>query len=162
MPGDDYQYVEGQNDNAWRSYTNEIKLLTHAIGSFRKIPTQVNNVAMCRILKVLSFSQLTDLYGDIPYSQAGLAFYEGVFHPVFDTQQSIYADMLKELDEAASSMKPVAKYGQMLIYQCRRCGEMEEICLLPDASTGHACIQCRCGHATNMWQSHRRWSCYQQ
>ncbi len=109
MPGDDYQYDQGQNDNAWRSYSNEIKLLTHVIGIISEDPDQVNNLAMCRILKVLSFSQLTDLYGDIPYSEAGLGFFEGTFHPKYDTQQSIYADMLNELDEAAASMTESAE-----------------------------------------------------
>jgi len=109
MPGDDYQYEQGQNDNAWRSYTNEIKLLTHVIGLLSEDPAQVNNLAMCRILKVLSFSQLTDLYGDIPYSQAGKAYFEGTFHPIFDTQQSIYTDMLNELDEAAGSFNAGAE-----------------------------------------------------
>lgn len=104
MPGDDYFYDPGANDNLWRSYTNEIKMLTHVIETLKDDPEQVNNVAMSRILKVLSFSQLTDAYGDIPYSEAGMAFFEGIFIPQFDPQQEIYADMLNELDEAAAAL----------------------------------------------------------
>jgi hypothetical protein len=42
------------------------------------------------VLKALLFSNLTDLYGDIPYTQALLGKSQGVVFPAYDTQEQIY------------------------------------------------------------------------
>lgn len=57
-----------------------------------------NQIAVCRILKAYTYHNLTDIWGDIPYSQA-LAGSENV-SPIYDTQEQIYAGLLAELDEA--------------------------------------------------------------
>ncbi len=46
--------------------------------------------------------RLTDLYGDIPYTEAGLDVTNST--PVYDTQQSIYADFVSELTNAANNI----------------------------------------------------------
>jgi len=51
--------------------------------------------------RVLMFSFMTDLYGDVYYSQA-LKGREGILYPVYDKQSDIYAGLLTELDEAAA------------------------------------------------------------
>lgn len=55
-----------------------------------------------RILRVLLFQRLTDLYGRIPYMEAEKAS-EGVFFPKYDKQKAIYTDLLKELEEATAA-----------------------------------------------------------
>ncbi|MBD0833323.1 SusD/RagB family nutrient-binding outer membrane lipoprotein [Aestuariibaculum sediminum] len=65
-------------------------------------PTAAADLAIARIQKVLIFSRLTDLYGDIPYSEAGKGFLEGIRFPKYDKQSDIYADMLQTLEEAAT------------------------------------------------------------
>ena len=50
--------------------------------------------AIVSILKVMVFQRLTDLYGDVPYSEAGKAVTEGILYPKYDKQSDIYADML--------------------------------------------------------------------
>ncbi|MFN3849829.1 MAG: SusD/RagB family nutrient-binding outer membrane lipoprotein [Spirosomataceae bacterium] len=57
-----------------------------------------NQIAVSRILKAYTFMWMTDRWGDIPYSQA-LKGKEN-FSPAFDSQQSIYNDLFKELKEA--------------------------------------------------------------
>jgi hypothetical protein len=57
-----------------------------------------NQLAVARILKAYFFWYLTDLYGDIPYSTALKG--NQVLQPSFDTQESIYTDLFKELTEA--------------------------------------------------------------
>jgi hypothetical protein len=47
------------------------------------------------------FHRLTDLYGDIPYFDAGKGL-DGQFQPKYDLQSDIYPDMLKELEESAN------------------------------------------------------------
>ncbi len=60
--------------------------------------------AITRIMRVFVFHRLTDLYGDIPYSEAGKAVIKGVLTPKYDAQKDIYADMLKELDESVKDL----------------------------------------------------------
>ncbi len=46
--------------------------------------------AVADILRVYSYSILTDMYGDIPYSAAVKGSTEGILQPKYDTQDSIY------------------------------------------------------------------------
>ena len=57
-----------------------------------------NQIATARILKAYIYWVMTDQYGDIPYSEA----LKGEGNTKFDTQQSIYMDLFKELKEAAA------------------------------------------------------------
>ena len=63
----------------------------------------VNYEAIAMVMKVWVFANLTDLYGDVPYSEA-LKGVEGVLYPKYDAQRSIYADMVQSLKEAAAKM----------------------------------------------------------
>ncbi len=67
-------------------------------------PQYRNLHQMARIMKAMIFEQLTDLYGDIPYFQAGLGYYDRIYTPVYDKQQVIYADLLKEVSQATDSL----------------------------------------------------------
>lgn len=58
--------------------------------------SNANQISTARILKAYAFWTLTDRWGDIPYSEA----LSGNPLPKYDTQESIYADLLKELKEA--------------------------------------------------------------
>ena len=67
--------------------------------------TQYRNLhQMARIMKAMIFEQLTDLYGDIPYFQAGLGYYDRIYNPAYDKQQVIYTDLLKEVSQATDSL----------------------------------------------------------
>jgi Starch-binding associating with outer membrane len=82
--------------------------LVDVVYNTRNDPAQVNLFNIARIFKVYLFQRLTDMYGDIPYSQAGLGYISGIQEPVFDKQQAIYKDMLAQLDSAAAALNPSA------------------------------------------------------
>lgn len=50
-------------------------------------------------MKVMFMQNLTDIYGDIPYSEAFKSS-EGIKQPVFDSQESVYQQMCQELEAA--------------------------------------------------------------
>lgn len=85
------------------SYPNSIKNLVNLITLAKADPKNVNILSMARILRVVEMAIITDLYGDVPYKEAGLGFLSGIFSPKYDAQKDIYADMLKELDEAGKA-----------------------------------------------------------
>jgi len=86
------------------AYPNQINEIGEVIRVVKDDPAQTNLYAMARIWRVYCFSRITDLYGDVPYSQAGQGYSASVLQPAYDAQRDIYADMLKELDEAAQSL----------------------------------------------------------
>jgi hypothetical protein len=59
----------------------------------------VNLHSTAMIMKILAMQYVTDIYGDIPYSQAFKGS-EGVSLPVYDKQQDVYNSMLTELEAA--------------------------------------------------------------
>ncbi|MDN3581406.1 SusD/RagB family nutrient-binding outer membrane lipoprotein [Mucilaginibacter flavus] len=110
------KYVLSQSQQSAAAFTNaypnEINELVEVIKAAGTGASQVNLVAEARIWKVYCFSRLTDLYGDVPYFQAAQGYNSAVYKPAYDAQKDIYADMLKELDQAATSLDASkATYG---------------------------------------------------
>jgi hypothetical protein len=62
-----------------------------------------NQIGVARILKAFYFLQMTDRWGDIPYSDALKG--DQAFSPKYDKQQDIYTDLFKELKEAQAQIK---------------------------------------------------------
>ncbi|WP_126248959.1 SusD/RagB family nutrient-binding outer membrane lipoprotein [Chitinophaga rhizosphaerae] len=58
-----------------------------------------NQVAVAKVLKAYFFWHITDRWGDVPYSQALKG--EETFTPVYDTQESIYNNLLALLTQAS-------------------------------------------------------------
>ncbi len=57
-------------------------------------------IATATTLRSLMFLILTDLWGDVPYSEAGKAKTDKIYTPKYDTGEFIYTELLKELDKA--------------------------------------------------------------
>jgi Starch-binding associating with outer membrane len=57
-----------------------------------------NQIALARILKAYRYLNLTDSFGDIPYSEALLQ--SANISPKYDSQQEVYNGLFKELKEA--------------------------------------------------------------
>lgn len=56
------------------------------------------------VLQSWVFANLTDMYGDIPYTEA-LRVKEGIIYPKFDRQQAIYQDIFTRLERANALLK---------------------------------------------------------
>ena len=103
--GDKYTWNKGYASSLIdRYYGNAVKTLVDIQFQLDEEGAPEEMKAITRILKVFVFSRLTDLYGDIPYSEAGKAVTEGILLPKYDAQSEIYADMLKELEESAAAL----------------------------------------------------------
>jgi hypothetical protein len=59
-----------------------------------------NQIAAAKTLKAFFFMMLTDILGPIPYSEAFKGESDDIWEPKFDSQESIYADLDKQLVEA--------------------------------------------------------------
>ena len=81
-------------------YRIELKNLTIVINK-AKADGNASLQAAAMILRVWAFSYITDVWGDIPYSEALQGFdASGTLKPKYDKQADIYADFLVQLEEA--------------------------------------------------------------
>ena len=85
-------------------YTTAIKNITDAEFRTTNDPLKVNINSALRIYRVYLMSIITDVYGDVPYSEAGKGFLEANFNPRFDTQEEIYNDFFIELSESVDNL----------------------------------------------------------
>ncbi|MEQ8532974.1 MAG: SusD/RagB family nutrient-binding outer membrane lipoprotein [Imperialibacter sp.] len=107
-PGDKYtDNVESYNAPWEFIYGDQLKNLAEVLRQTGpdgfEAGQRKNMREAARILRAFNFHRLTDYYGNIPYSDA-LSGIQGTFLPTYDDQQSIYLDLLKELDEATAAL----------------------------------------------------------
>lgn len=101
--GDKYN-TGGWATNLFESfYIGENIEIQEVIRTVSSNPDLINKLAAARIWRAFVFHRITDAYGDIPYTDAGKGSTEKIYKPKYDKQVDIYKDMLKELDEAATS-----------------------------------------------------------
>lgn len=103
--GTTYVTSDGPASSLWNNFYNPVLTsLDYLIQQAKNDPTQASTYAAARIWRVFIFQKLTDFYGDIPYSQSGLALTNKIYTPVYDPQQQIYASFVTELRAAIASL----------------------------------------------------------
>lgn len=107
--------------NLWEYYYSKLLLNCHTLVEMTKDdPLQVNKHEIARIWEVFCFHKVTDLWGDIPYSEAFQVldeYNEETIRPAYDSQEDIYADFLVILKDAVSKIDPTkAFYTSDLIF----------------------------------------------
>lgn len=97
-------FSEGYSAALWDGYSGRrsaIRDITNVMNYWKE-----NKVDDCyqiaRIMRAYIFHHVTDMYGDVPYSEAALP--AEFSYPKYDSQEFIYKDMLKELDEAQAAL----------------------------------------------------------
>lgn len=102
--GKEYDSNDGK-DALWSEYYTQALMNAREVQRLTEGNTYlINKNAMARIWQVYLFSQLTDLFGDIPYTAALQGAASLNFSPVYDRQKNIYTHMINELKSAVSSM----------------------------------------------------------
>lgn len=95
----------GPNAGLWQRYfRNVVRYLVDVLAKTKDDQNRTNLYNMTRIWKAYVFMVLTDSYGDVPYKDAGLGYLSGNVSPKYNTQQSIYDDIIKELTEASAAL----------------------------------------------------------
>jgi hypothetical protein len=84
------------------SIRNAVEVL-HLTSEGEKYENRWHNT-QAQIVAIISFSKLTDMFGDVPYSEGGMAKY-GIEEPKYDTQEEIYADMVDRLANCISVLE---------------------------------------------------------
>ncbi|WP_288369377.1 SusD/RagB family nutrient-binding outer membrane lipoprotein [uncultured Algoriphagus sp.] len=118
--GDKYFY-SAQYSGAYmeRHFTDVIRLFSEVIRKTADDPDEANVNAAATILRVFDLHRMTDMYGDIPYSQAGYGLEaEENWFPTYEPQQEVYNKMIDDLraarDRFSASARPLG--AQDFIY----------------------------------------------
>jgi hypothetical protein len=117
--------LAGANHNQWTNfqnqpfnhfYNNPIPRIQDVVHRTQDNPVRHNLHQAARIWRAYVFMQLADTYGDVPYFEAGKGFLEQIITPKYDPMETIYRDILKELDEASAALDPArpGTTGEML------------------------------------------------
>lgn len=95
-------FIFEQTNTNYSKEINGMKLLYQGMSDEEKAKNEVY-MRCCDIIQCYAFQRSTDLYDDIPYSEAGGAFQEK-FYPKYDTQEEIYTDIMARLKTAAADL----------------------------------------------------------
>jgi hypothetical protein len=111
--GDKYLAKAGYSDALFGSvYGVELKENSQIISLTKDHPEMINLYHIAQIWRVYSLHRVTDMYGDVPYTEAGLGYVDGIYKPKYDKQSEIYPAMLKQLETSALALDATkASYG---------------------------------------------------
>lgn len=92
----------------WGAHWDEMKDIEDVLNKTNpeENPERTNMHAMTRILRVFALHRMTDLYGNVPYEEAGKGLSEGNFNPAYQEQSEIYPAMISDLQEARGQLDP--------------------------------------------------------
>ncbi len=97
-----YIWHDGDVDNVWNTAYSGIMMNIRILTSKAKSSNNYTYLGIADVLMAESLGATTDFWGDIPYTSA----FQGMtlLNSPFDTQQSIYANILAMLDEAITNL----------------------------------------------------------
>ena len=93
--GDKYFRYDSYATSLWdRYYPSAVKGIEDIINQLNEEGNSGSEMGMARILRVFIYHRLTDTHGDVPYSEAGKGYIDGILKPKYDAQQDIYICLL--------------------------------------------------------------------
>ncbi|MBA2760460.1 MAG: SusD/RagB family nutrient-binding outer membrane lipoprotein, partial [Segetibacter sp.] len=102
------RYVEQSDNGTWDAHYSLIRNISQVRNEILKglenDPSGRTKLAIAKIVEISVWQRLTDLFGDVPYSQTALGAADVNTKPVFDTQESIYKSLITDIDAAMGQL----------------------------------------------------------
>ncbi|WP_276680240.1 SusD/RagB family nutrient-binding outer membrane lipoprotein [Empedobacter brevis] len=95
-----YDVTTGTGNSTWNNAYKNLVNLEEMLKVSQKAG-DVNYQAVALTIRSLVISNLTDMFGDVPFSEAARA-EEGITKPKFDKQEDIYKQLISDLEKANS------------------------------------------------------------
>lgn len=102
MAGDKYLKTEMLGVFFNDAYTSGIKNIHELINLTEKDESRATTYAVALIWKSYLYHRITDLYGDVPYSESGNGYKTQNFYPKYDSQKDIYAGIIADIEKGLS------------------------------------------------------------
>jgi hypothetical protein len=116
-----FQRHRGENwDGLYSNIMNLAQIRHHLLKGQEESPEGRTRLAIARVAEVDLWQTITDLYGDIPYSESAQGENNLNTQPKYDTQEDIYKSLISTLDEAIgvlnASTATDKSYGKSDLY----------------------------------------------
>lgn len=112
-----YQLMPSDVNNLWNGVYTELFMNTKILLNKAQELGSPYNEGVAKILIASSLGKMTDVFGDMPFSQ-GFRGNENILTPAFDTQEEIYDTILVILDEAIADLSaasdPIGLSGDVM------------------------------------------------
>jgi hypothetical protein len=95
-----FKILPGNSNPVWNGLYNRLRDLNDIIRMADQSVTFVNYKAIALITKAYIYQTLTDVYGNIPFTEAGKALSDDIVAPVYDQQVEVYKGLVALLQEA--------------------------------------------------------------
>ena len=106
-PFDNYTTSPGYFNTTWVSYYTSVLTNLKIIQQTATTQQLPYYSGIARVLTAFSYGTLTDIFGDIPYTES--LFGNGITNPVYDKQEDIYKGIQLQLDSAITELsQPVS------------------------------------------------------
>lgn len=106
-------------EEVWNNYYKSLPEIRELERRYNELEDSQEKRHMQAILKVvLAYKtfKVTDMFGDIPYSQAGYGFQDlSLIYPKFDTQEEVYKSLLEELKWADENLNDTIELQEPFI-----------------------------------------------
>ncbi len=106
-------------EDIWRNYyltLPEVRELEKRFETYETTPEVLNMKAMLKITLALKTFKVADLFGDIPFSEAGYGFHNvALIRPKYDTQRDIYLKLLDDLEWADNNITETATMAEPFV-----------------------------------------------
>ncbi|NLR91530.1 SusD/RagB family nutrient-binding outer membrane lipoprotein [Flammeovirga agarivorans] len=97
---------DGYTEATWSNiYGNVLKNIEDAKGKLVKQGGHDYMIGQFNVVKVVNMLRLTELYGDIPYAQAGLGYENLTFYPKYDAQKDVLNMMVDDLLDSRAKIE---------------------------------------------------------
>lgn len=111
-----YYMTESTGNGYWNTSYKWLKQVKE-MQQFAILEGDDNYLAISKVLNAWIYANLTDAFGDVPYSEA-LNLEEDIMQPKFDSQKDIYISLLDELKEANTLFDTTKTLGEAdMFYQ---------------------------------------------
>jgi len=101
------RYLESSEDAIWEAHyalIKDLKQIAYELRGKEGDPSGRTKLAIAKIYEISIWERMTDLFGDIPYSQVTKTADALQVTPVFDTQESIYTSLIADLNTAMAQL----------------------------------------------------------
>ncbi|MDR2139948.1 MAG: SusD/RagB family nutrient-binding outer membrane lipoprotein [Tannerella sp.] len=117
IPMSRYIFARWSWDRYYSDLRNVTQIRNHLLNGQEAEPEARTKLAIARIVEADIWQIITDLFGDIPFSESALGEQNLNPQPKYDTQESIYAALIQMVDEAVKQINPSdASYGSYDLY----------------------------------------------
>jgi hypothetical protein len=115
------RYIEQSDVSTWDlHYTllrNISQIRNEILKGLDNDPAGRTKLAIAKIVEISVWQRLTDLFGDVPYSQTALGVADVNTKPAYDSQESIYTSLITDIDAAIKQLNATdAGYGAADFY----------------------------------------------